>query len=65
MGLYVIAPFFRPDPGVSLHPNVVCSAPSALLIAYAVILPLQNILWLQVTNFFLLNFGGCTPVNSR
>lgn len=43
--------FFRPDPGVSLHPNVVYSAPSALLIAYAVILPLKNILWLQVTNF--------------
>lgn len=51
LGLYVIAPFFRPDPGVSLHPNVVYSAPRALLIANAVILPLQNILWLQVTNF--------------
>lgn len=46
-----MAPFFSPDPGVSLLPSVVYSTLNSLVIAYVVILPLQNILWLQVMNF--------------
>lgn len=53
-GPYVMAPFFSPDPGVSLQPSVVYSTLNSLVIAYVVILPLENILWLQVTNFYCL-----------
>lgn len=49
-----MAPFFSPDPGVSLQPSVVYSTSNSLVIAYVVILPLENILWLQVMNFYCL-----------
>lgn len=44
--------FFSPDPGVSLQPSVVYSTSNSLVIAYVVIPPLENILWLQVTNLY-------------
>lgn len=49
-----MAPFFSPDPGVSLQPSAVYSTSNSLVIAYVVILPLENILWLQVMNFYCL-----------